>query len=171
MKDFDQIYGELFKSVYRFVYRLINNSEEAEQITQESFIKLYCFSKDNTPIKEPCAWMYRVATNLCLNELKRKERYQKIIKQNPGLLKGESEQQANTRNSEETFLIKEKQDQIRDAFNDLPSGDQVVLELYQAGLSYPEMASILKVKTSTIGKKLYRARHRLAQKIKQGDLR
>jgi RNA polymerase sigma-70 factor (ECF subfamily) len=166
---FAEIYKQHFPSIYRFIYRLTGEAEEAKDITQDAFVKLCHYMQKKEAPMDPRAWLFKVSANTCYTFLKRKERHRKIIENEAG---NPSQQQQNV---EDHLMKVEEITMLRNALNQLSVQDRIILELYQGSLSYQEIASIVKVKASTVGKKLFRARHKLAQEIKKstknkGDL-
>ncbi|UCH97313.1 MAG: sigma-70 family RNA polymerase sigma factor [Candidatus Aminicenantes bacterium] len=115
---FDGLYKEYFNALYRFNYTLVGNAEEALDSTQETFIKLYRQLDTGIEIKDPKAWIYRVAANICYNHLKRKKLFQQIIKANlqPDITPG---------GIEENLMKKQEIKIIRKAINQLPARDRV----------------------------------------------
>ncbi|MCP5108919.1 MAG: RNA polymerase sigma factor, partial [bacterium] len=82
--DFNDLYEQYFHHIYRFAYSLMGHPEEAGDITQETFIKLYRRIEAGEEIRTPKAWIYRVASNSCYNLLKRKKMFRDILeKENP----------------------------------------------------------------------------------------
>ncbi|HZD60007.1 MAG TPA: sigma-70 family RNA polymerase sigma factor, partial [Anaerolineae bacterium] len=72
---FQEIYGKHYGWVLRVAYRMLRSWEMAEELTQEAFIKLYTRFDDITADKPLSGWLYRVVTNLCLDELRRQKIY------------------------------------------------------------------------------------------------
>lgn len=164
--SFDALYREYFKDIYRFIYRLTGNDEDARDITQEAFARLYRFleSGKKRPLEEPRAWIFKVACNICYTSMKREKRFQEIVAENPGALAGEAPGCL-----EEDWLQQERLNQVREAFNRLSLRDRMALELFQAGLGYREIAGALGLNRASVGKVLFRARRRLAKEINQGE--
>ena len=154
---FEGIYRQYSQRIYRFIYRLTGDPEETKDITQDAFVKLYHYMQKRKEPDDPRAWLFRVACNTCYTLLKTKERRRKIIENQPNEPSGNG--------VEDRFIREQEMNMVRKAFNQLPVQDRLILELYQSELPYREIARIIKVKPSTIGKKLFRARHKLAQKI------
>ncbi len=53
MNDFEKIYNNHFEKIFKFVYRLIGDLHKAEDITQDTFLKLYYYLKNNNNISYP----------------------------------------------------------------------------------------------------------------------
>ena len=159
---FNDLYKEYFNALYRFNYTLVGNAEEALDFTQETFIKLYRQLDTGEEIKNPKAWIYRVAANTCYNHLKRKKLFQLIIKENP-------QPDISPGNIEENVMKKQEITMLRNAINKLPPRDRMILTLYKNGFSTLEIARVIRVKKNSIGKILARSVKKLSKLIKQGD--
>lgn len=161
---FDDLYKEYFDALYRFNYTLVGNAEEAFDSTQETFIKLYRQLDSGEEIRDPKAWIYRVAANTCYNHLKRKKLFQHIRKEN-------LQSDITPGDIEENLMKKQEIKMLRKAINQLPVRDRVILTLYKNGFSTLEIAGVIRVKKNSVGKILARSVEKLSKLIKQGDAR
>lgn len=66
---FTEIYASLKKPVYTIVYRIVLSREDAEDITQEVFLKLFSSPPDSS-VRNPRAWIFRIAHNLAIDALR-----------------------------------------------------------------------------------------------------
>jgi len=156
---FETLYNIYFADIYKFSYGITGDREEAKDITQDTFMKLYNQLKLPVPLLNPRAWLYRVAANNCYTMLKRKTRYREILEEKPAPIQEPR--------MEKEFMRKQEGDMVRDLIRRLPNRDQVVLMLYQAGFSYAQMAKIAKVKKSSVGVIISRAIDKLTGSLKQ----
>jgi RNA polymerase sigma-70 factor (ECF subfamily) len=147
---FEILYTEFYEAIYRFVFRMIGNTESAEDITQETFIKLYKNINPHNTIRNPKAWLYQVAGNLCRDKIKRNNAYRKII--DNIFLKEDTKS-----NTESNFIESIESDFIRKALKRLSYRDQMLLQLYQDGLSYNDIAEVMDIKRSSVGRMLSRS--------------
>jgi RNA polymerase sigma-70 factor (ECF subfamily) len=165
---FDQLYNLYYQKIYKFVYRLSGDPFETEDIIQETFIRLdNCLKTKPEIVDYIPAWLYRVASNLCCNQAKRKQKQHEIFNEI-----GKNRQNHNshsTNNVETRYIQTEKISTVRTIVKQLPTRDQILLMLYQDGLSYAEMAKVIKVKKTSIGKLLSRAIEKCANKINEGE--
>ncbi len=163
--DFDGVYKQYNKSIYNFVYSMLGRADEAEDMTQETFMALHHQLEQQPELGNVRGWLYRVASNLCLNHLKRHKHYRQILTQNKEL---HNDVDAGT--PEKQMLAQEQRQQqqrrVRDAMQRLPKREQVLLLLYRDQLSYAEMADITGIRSASIGKLLSRAREKLVQEIR-----
>lgn len=73
MKIFEELYQQHYLLVYHLSYKIVNNNEEAEDIVQETFLKLHSELSKNTEIQYPKTWLCRVAINRATNFVNRKK--------------------------------------------------------------------------------------------------
>lgn len=160
------MYEEHSNNIYKFAYRLTGNPQEAEDITQETFLKLYNHVNSHHNLQNPKAWIYRVAANTCYNLLKRNEKYRKILSEDGETIGNKENNRQNHIESE--FIKNEEMQIIKNALKELPLRDRLVLELHQDGISYRDMARIIDVRKSSVRTILYRAIDKLERCIKGG---
>jgi RNA polymerase sigma-70 factor (ECF subfamily) len=157
---FEELYNSYFECIYKFVYRITGNTETAEDVAQEAFLKLYSHTSSGLPVHSPKSWLYRVATNLSYNHIKRKNNYHKIKQ-------GLELQNSVNQSIESEIIEKEEIRMIRAAVARLNKRDQVILQLYQDELSYAEIAEVIGVKKTSVGKILSRAIKKCASYIER----
>jgi RNA polymerase sigma-70 factor (ECF subfamily) len=158
-----QAFGELVRryqeSVFNVCYRLAGERREAEDLTQEAFLRAFrrLDSFDETRPFGP--WMRRLAANLSLNALQRRVPVELPLEEEhewiPGHGGGMPEPQA---------VQRERTAAVRQAIQGLPPHFRAVIELrHYQGLSYAEIAEALSLPLSDVKSHLYRARKHLAQ--------
>jgi len=155
------LYEQYSSQIFGFCYRLLGNHEEAEDLTQEAFFRLYQNLDDSPRIDNPKAWIYTVTANMCRNQLKRKNR-EKISRH-------VNFEAKNSQTIEQEFLRKEEKEKLRRMIRELPERDQILLMLYQDNLSYAEIAQATGIKKSSIGKSLFLIINKLVRTIKKGE--
>jgi len=160
-----EAFGELIMryqtSVFNVCYRILHERAEAEDMTQESFMRAYDRLHTFDLEREFGPWMRRVAANLCLNHLES----QKVTAE----LNDERDADKGQR-PETVTEVRERTEQIRAALASLPPHYRVVVELrhYQE-MSYDEIAVELKIPLSDVKSHLFRARKLLAEKLHAPD--
>lgn len=160
-----EAFGELVlryqKSVFNVCYRLLHDWAEAEDMTQDTFLRArerlqtFDMERDFGP------WIRRVAANVCLNHLE--------AQQQTAPLDEERDAGEHIR-PERQVELRERSEQIRNALASLPVHYRVVIELrhYQE-LSYEEIATDLQIPLSDVKSHLFRARKLLAEKLHASD--
>lgn len=162
---FDLFYRENYPRIYRYTFRLVGNSEEAEQLTQDSFKNLYAVFADGTRVTDVKALAYRIAHNACMNFIKRDEKLKNILSQKTCLPR------LSAPSAEDVLIAKQRLELLRQAILSLSKRDQQCLLLYWEGYSYKEIAEIVQIRRTSIGKVLARAVSTLSGTCVQGDLR
>jgi RNA polymerase sigma factor (sigma-70 family) len=157
---FEELYQKHYKQIYAFCYRFIGQQEKVGDLTQETFLRLYDrMNKTNLRIENPRAWLYKVAGNLCVNELNVTQRRSEIIRELP-LKKSDRD------DPESLMLEKERSHLLHKALKDLKPEHRLLIMMYQDGLSYREMSEATGVPETSIGKTLWRSIEKIAQIIK-----
>jgi len=147
--------------VYRYVVAAFGNSAQAEDVTQEAFLQLYRCLHAGQSIENVRAWVFRVAHNLAVNQIKS----QQFIT----LLDDETWEEVrrlykDTSPTPEQMLIQqEKFDRLRVAVASLTAPERQCLHLRTNGLRYREIADILDLSATTVAETLYRVIDKLAK--------
>jgi len=161
-KAFSAIYEQHFRAIYRFGYRLLGNAEQAKDLAQDVFQRLFLSLDGRLPAPAAKAWIYKTATNLGYDRLRQRGRFKKISEMGfhfPG-------QQPDI---EREFERAEEIKTVREALEALPPRDRILLLLYQDGLSYKEIADSAGVRRSSVGTLISRAIQKLAIRMKAGE--
>lgn len=151
MMVFEKIYNLHFEKIYRFVYHLIGDQCQAEDITQETFVNLYYYLNKKKDIINPKSWLYQVAANLSKNFIKRKSIIRRILSETSALAANFDD------GLEDSIIQSERIKLLRKALQKLSARDQILLQLYKDDLSYKEIAEITKIKQKYVGTYLSRA--------------
>lgn len=163
--EFKYVYESVFPLIVRVVYKITGDMDTAEELCQEAFIRYYERRHKIPDADQAKYWLIRVAKNLALNHQKRKGREYKAYERS-------FFEPKHVDDSAETGLMKEESHEaVRDALNRLPENLKVVLILKEYGeLSYREISSILNISEGNVKVRAYRAREKLAQYLKDGDI-
>ena len=148
-----------------FLYRMVRNREQAEDLAQEVFLRVYRARADYVPSAKFTTWMFRIATNLALNAV-RDTKYQRmeISMDAPAVADSEEGDErpmdvADKRPDIEQRLVADvRSKMIRHAIEKLPEKQRaaVLLHKYQE-LDYAEIAKILECSESALKSLLFRA--------------
>jgi RNA polymerase sigma-70 factor (ECF subfamily) len=169
VKGGDEQSFELLLQRYRtplvnFLFRMVKNREQAEDLAQEVFIRVYRAREEYVPTAKFTTWLFRIATNLALNSL-RDHRHQKLEMSIDAPLTDAEESDerpfevADKRLTVEQELVEEERKKmIRRAIEKLPEKQRaaVLLHKYQE-LDYVEIAKILSCSESALKSLLFRA--------------
>jgi RNA polymerase sigma-70 factor, ECF subfamily len=150
---FDALFVAHYTAVYRLAYRIAGTREEAEDLAQETFLRLHRHAevwqgkRDDDPTVRP--WLYRVVTNLAYNTIRAQARRQRR----------ETWAAAGDKTGEALDLAGRAgvQETVRQSLAMLEERQVQLLLLRQEGLSYRELAAVLRVAPGSIGTLLARA--------------
>ncbi len=152
-----QFYGRYASEIYLYLYSLCKSRELAEDLMQDVFLKaLLSLSDSHTNIR---AWLYKVARNTCLNELRKRNR--------------ETELDEQLAVSDETILgsviQNEQKKALYQAMMKLPDRQREILELfYFSEMSIKEIAAVLTLSAENVRVLAYRAKKQLRSEM-EGD--
>ena len=152
-----ELFEAFYRRTYAVVYYILRSHENAEDITQEAFIK--AFQKLDQLVKKEkfAAWLAAIASNLARNFLKREKKI--IVTSELPEIKT-SEQFSSP---EDEALNNIETDNIRRAIRSLPPEQyQVVALFYYHDLKVEEIGTMLKISTGTVKSRLFRARQKMA---------
>ncbi len=148
-----------------FLYRMVRNREQAEDLAQEVFIRVYRARADYVPSAKFTTWLFRIATNLALNSV-RDTRHQRMEVSLDAPVTVDSEEgderpldvAEKNPNIEEHLVQEAQRDMIRHAIDKLPEKQRaaVLLHKYQ-DLDYGEISKILSCSESALKSLLFRA--------------
>ena len=161
---FEKLVLEYEKSVYNIALRMTGNSEDASDMTQEAFIKAYNSLQSFRGDSKFSVWLYRIATNVCLDFLRSRSRKPTVslsVEDNEG-----EEVQLNVADeSQSPELLLDRQmtrESVRRGLETLsPEYRQILLLREIQGLSYDEISQALGLEVGTVKSRIFRARKKL----------
>ncbi len=161
---FETLVIEYEKNVYAITQRMTGNSEDAADMTQETFIKAYNSLSSFRGDSKFSVWLYRIATNVCLDFLRSRSRKPAISLS----VEDEDGEEAQLEISDESQSPERllERDLTRDAVRRglkalAPEYRQILLLREIQGLSYEEISDVLSLETGTVKSRIFRARKRL----------
>lgn len=153
--------------VYRLAYRLTGNRFDAEDLTQEVFVRVFRSLANFTPGTLD-GWLHRITTNLFLDQARRKTRIRF-----DGLAEdAETRLPSNHPGPERSFEFNNLDIDVQSALEELPPDFRAAVVLCDLeGLSYDEVATVLGVKLGTVRSRIHRGRTMLREKLAHRDPR
>jgi RNA polymerase sigma-70 factor, ECF subfamily len=151
--ELEELYRTTYATVVRFLYRKVWDADRAHDLAQEVFIR----AMSHRPEK-PRAWIFAVAANLARDEARaavRRKRHLTLLKDDPATLPSAPLA------ADEMVEEDERRAKVDSALATLTKRDREVLLLWDAGLSYPEIAQQTGLAVGAVGTTLARARKRL----------
>lgn len=160
------------RSVLNFIFRFLGNRTDAEDLTQEVFLRVWKAAGTYKPDAKFTTWLYRIATNLCINR-QHAIRIRRLFVQphiqeqtqdsKDSSIIGES---AEILSPEDRLIDSEQSVRLLNALNELPTSQRVaiVLRIYDE-MSYQEIAQIMDRSLSSVDSLLIRAKKNLHKKL------
>jgi RNA polymerase sigma-70 factor (ECF subfamily) len=147
----------------RLCERLLGDAEEARDAAQEVFLKAYRKAADFRPQGQVYTWLYRIATNHCLNKLRRRRLVRFIPWEDPGEREIAPFDPPDQAPDPATALeARRRWQQTRRAIARLPVNQRAVLVLARfEGMSYRQIAETLGISEGAVESRLFRAMRRI----------
>jgi len=153
---FSEIVERYQRPVYNLCYRLLGNHGDAEDASQEAFMKAYKGLKKYDPQRPFMSWMLAIAYNQCVDQLRRK----RINWVGLEALFDRSDQQSPS--AEAAAVASGEAEQVQEALSTLNTKDRAAVVLrYWYDYSYDEIAETLNLTNSAVKSRLHRARSEL----------
>ena len=157
------LFEQLHVPVFRYLLRKTRDSGRAEDITQETFLRLFRHLRENRLLDNPKAWIFTVAKNLAVDAT-RDESHIKDLDETTWKRIEES-RPGSEADPEKLMLQRERLDRLHMAVLNLTSLQRECLHLRAEGLRYREIAGLLEISPSTIMDAVRRATLKLAQEL------
>ena len=167
--DFGMLYEKFRGPIHSYMYRLLGSQEDADDLTQEVFTRAYIAWNDLYDRDNLSPWLYRIATNLCVDHLRRRKRisWWPLTRSRRGDAAGE------TRLDDEASYLPSnsggipevsEREHIRHALASMPRDYAIVLVLSAAqGVPYQEIAAIVGISPNAAATRISRAKRMFAE--------
>lgn len=160
------------RSLYRHIYRMVLDAALAEDLFQETFLRIYASIHRYKPTAKFSTYAFKIATNLSINEIKKRQRRRPVALQEE--LGGDDDRTyghvvQDERDTPDSFAERVQDiGMIREALNELPEHQRAVLVLsFYEGLPYEEIAEILDCSVGTVKSRVHRAKKAIAGYLKE----
>ncbi|MDR1747453.1 MAG: RNA polymerase sigma factor [Spirochaetaceae bacterium] len=163
--DFRKIYDSAMQILFRVSYRIVGDTEAAEDLSHDALIKMHEKELEFPSLDDAKYWLIRVVKNASLNYAKRKGRerraYERVLREDkPPAESGETE-----------VLKDEARKRVQDALEKLPENLRMVLVLKEYGdLNYKEIGRVLGITEGNVKVRVFRAREQLSKMIGEDDV-
>jgi len=167
-----EAYKELFaryqKKLFVYIYHLVGNRDETEDILQNVFSKTYKSIDNFDTTRKFSSWIYRIAHNESVNFLKRKSKRYTVSWDDISTSKDKLDTATNEERPEEKMEHQEIVKEIDYALKKIPARYQKVLQMrYFNEYSYEEIGKILKKPVNTVGTLINRAKKKLLEVVQE----
>ena len=148
--DYDALFRDVYPSLFRYLHRLTGDSDAAEDIAQESFVRLL---GREMPENEARLWLFTVATNLFRDGTRTARRRERLLSATPW-------KPSSLPAPDEALERGRKVEAVRRALDQLPARDRQMLLMREEGFRYDEIARVAAVAPGSVGTLLARATRR-----------
>ena len=154
------------KRIFRLAFHLVRSGAEAEDVTQETFVRAYQALDRFDGRSEPFTWLYRIAVNTILDGLKRRGRSPVRAVEDPEILARPGPTSISGPSAD---MEREEIAQItRAVLEDLPEIFRTVLVMREfEDMAYQDIADVLQISIGTVESRLFRARAKFKDKLLQ----
>ncbi len=166
---FEQLISQYEKKVYNLAYRLTGSHEDASDVAQEAFIRVYNSLPEFRGDSSFATWLYRIVNNVGMDELRKRKR-QRVTSLDDTVTVDDGEisrQLADGADGPEQALERvETQRAVQESINSLDEEYRMVVVMCDLqGYSYNEIAETLGINLGTVKSRLHRARQALKEKL------
>ncbi len=158
LEAFEHILSFYEKAIYNYCLRILKNSSHAQDVTQETFIKVYTHRKRIDPEKNIKTWIFTIATNTAYDLLRSKKRKKEVrLDENE------------TISSLEAYYLPEGLiSDVEKALEKInPEYKRSLLLFYQQGFQYEEIAEIVSMPINTVKTHISRGKQQLREILKE----
>ncbi|MDH3270759.1 MAG: sigma-70 family RNA polymerase sigma factor [Gemmatimonadota bacterium] len=159
--DFDTTFDAHYPELVRYCHRLTGDGDAAEDIAQESFVRLFDHGVEGTPVGIR-AWLFKTATHLVRDRYRVDRNRKRLLEENP-VMPTEHD------SPERSLERREARELARAALADLVPRDREILLMRYSGFSYKEIADAIDVSATSIGTLLARAERRFEEACAAGE--
>lgn len=161
---FAEIFNKYKKGVLNTIYRIIGNKDEAEDLSQEVFLKIYNAGRRYRADAEFKTYLNKIVVNTSISYLRRKKILQFV---SLDIFSKDKEQQGKTLDPEDIQMRKELKSVIKNAILQLPTNQRIALTLkIYNNLSYEEIANIIDLTPQAVKSLIFRAKENLKRILK-----
>lgn len=154
--------------IYHLCYRMLGNKQEAEDATQETFMRVYINFKRYDQQQKFSTWIFRIATNWCIDKLRQRKQISSLDARQHNNESESSylESLEDNLTPESQVIVNETQAYIQNIIEQLPVIYKAPIMLkYMNDFSLQEISEVLNVPVSTVKVRMHRAREYLRRKI------
>ena len=172
---FDEVVGRYKNKVYNYIYRMVGNSDDAEDLTQEVFVRMYTSLDTFRRQASLHTWLFRIAGNLCIDHFRRGKKSRGAAYSLDEPVRGTGDGGEGAAGHEvpdaryEPHRLLEQQEmgeQIQQALGQLPDKLRTVLILHDIeDLPYEEISQVVGCPLGTVKSRLFHARLQLRQRL------
>ncbi|MBN2508451.1 MAG: sigma-70 family RNA polymerase sigma factor [Verrucomicrobia bacterium] len=168
---FAELVDKFKQPVMNLIYRTVHDLTEAEDLTQNVFVQVYKSAHRYEVSAKFSTWLFTIARNLCLNEIRRRSRHPaeslERAASDQDALPARQIEDSRVRPAPEGVLLAELEEKIEAALSALPENQRTAILLCrQEAFSYDDIARVLGCSVSATKSLIHRGRETLKQRLK-----
>lgn len=167
--NFNELYNQFKNTVFNLALQYVQNTEDAEEITQEVFLSVYEKMNSFRHDSKISTWIYRITVNMSIDYIKARKREKRFALITSIFHKETNEPKYEISDfNHPGILLEQKEAYLRifKLINTLPENQKTVLILLKIeGLSQKEVAEIMKISNKAVESLFQRAKNRLKKKL------
>ncbi len=170
-RGYNELVERYQKPLFHFIYRMVRDRDEAKDLLQETFVRLYRSLSSLREDKSLKSWLFRTANNLCIDHFRKHKpgRVTAFDYQAPeslALIESASTAERTDVRPDEAAMQSAQQEKIMEAIQALPQNQRMVMALRSCdGLSMKEIADVMECSEQTVGTTLFAARKKLMKRL------
>ncbi len=167
-RAFEELVDMYKDKIYHLGYRMLGQSGDAEDVVQETFLRVYMNLDRYDENQKFSTWIYRIGTNLCIDRLRKRKPNYSLDAELPDADGADwySTLPSDQDTPEEEIMLSETQQQIRQAIDTLPEKyKSVVILRYLHDMSLQEIGDVLQMPVTTVKTRVHRGREFLRKKL------
>jgi len=162
IRAFEKLVNRYKKNAYFIALGLVGNSEDAFDLSQDAFVRVYKSLNKYNGTSKFFPWFYTILTNLCKNHLKKQDVRKKYLSNEIAKEKFSREHESESESERES--LKQK---LLDEIEKLPyKFKEIIVLKHFRGFSYREISETLGIPVGSVMSRLYYARKKLKENLK-----
>ena len=171
MDDDPQAFARLVERwqgpIQRLCIKMLGDAHRAEDLTQEAFVRVFARRKDYEPAGRFSTFLWRIALNLCYDELRKIKRRGESSLEGGADERGETDFMADTAGPDVQVVADERAEHVRRALLQIPEPYRVVVVLrHYEGLKFREIGEVLDLPEGTVKSRMVEALNQLSRLLK-----
>lgn len=165
-KSFEKLLNRYKGPVFSICLRMVRNRDDAEDISQDVFIRVFNMLDRYNPSFPFSSWLFRITSNLCIDFLRKNKRTVLSIDSPVEGKDGEMLRQfeSNEQGPEKRMELKEKMEYLEQSIGTLPERYRIIVIMrHQEHLSYEQISEMLGIPLGTVKARIHRARKMIVE--------
>jgi RNA polymerase sigma-70 factor (ECF subfamily) len=161
-RQFERLISAYQKPLYIFIWRMVQDEDDAKDICQDTFFKAYKKIRSFKEKSKFSSWLFQIGYRKALDFIAKKKRQQSAL--------DKMETQSQMAENEREFEIKQADSAIGKVIDGLHQNHRTALHLfYKEEMTYKEIASVMKVPINTVKSHIHRGKEIIREKLSRMD--